>query len=166
MEISGWVEPVDVVISCGTLEHTDRPWETLLAMGGLVPPGGELIITCPYFLNIRGFVWMALQTLLNVPMSLSDLHFISPFDIDDWLRDTPLSVQRVQTFDHSRANGELMLVDFRKRLTNALRDANLDNSRVEAFVEWLGKVVSYREASGAAALDGATALYVIQKSDG
>lgn len=165
MEISGWKEPVDVVISCGTLEHTDKPRETLLAMGELVPYGGEVLITCPYFLNIRGFIWMALQTLLKVPMSLSDLHFISPFDIDDWLRGTPLTLRRVQTFDQSRANGELMLVDLRKRLANALRDARLDNSQVEAFVGWLTKVVSYREAVGTANLEGATALYVIQKSE-
>jgi len=164
-EISGWKEPVDVVISCGTLEHTDKPWETLLAMCELVPPGGQVILTCPYFLNIRGFIWMALQTLLKVPMSLTDLHFISSFDIEAWLRGTSMSLKQVQPFDESIANGERMLVDLRKRLTNALRDANLDNSRVEEFVEWLEKVVNYRQTSGAPSLGGATALYVIQKSE-
>jgi 2-polyprenyl-3-methyl-5-hydroxy-6-metoxy-1,4-benzoquinol methylase len=164
-EISGWREPVDVVISCGTLEHTDKPWETLLAMCDLIPPGGEVILTCPYFLNIRGFIWMALQTLLNVPMSLTDIHFISSFDIEDWLRGTSMSLKRVHPFDESIANGERMLVDLRKRLTNALRDANLDNTRVQEFVGWLEKVVNYREESGAPSLGGATALYVIQKSE-
>lgn len=165
MEISGWNEPVDVVISCGTLEHTDNPRETLLAMGDLVPADGELIVTCPCFLNIRGYVWMALHTLLNVPMSLTDLHCIAPFDIETWLHGTALNLKRVQTIDNSRANGELMLVDLKKRLNNALRDANLDNSQVEDFVVWLRKVVRYREMSGAPSLDGAIALYVIQKSE-
>lgn len=111
---------------------------------------------------------MALYTLLEVPMSLTDLHFMSPFDIEEWLLDTPLRLQRVKTFDHSRANGPLMITDLRKRLTNALRDADLDNSRVESFIDWLDKVVRHREATGDdtdAAIDGgATALYVIRKT--
>ena len=56
-----------------------------------------------------------------------------------------------------------MLTDLQKRLTNALRDAKLDNTQVEAFIEWLRKVVHYREANDAGTLDGATALYLIQK---
>ena len=163
MDLHEWKDTVDVVVSCGTLEHMDRPWDTLVAMGELIPAGGEIIISCPCFLNIRGFVWMVLQILLDVLMSLTDLHFISPFDIEEWLCDTPLRLVRVQTFDYLRGNGPLMLTDLRKRLTNALRDANLDNSKVEAFIEWLEKVVHYREATGAGVLDGATALYVIQK---
>ena len=99
LNLDDWKELVDVVVSCGMLEHTDRPWDTLAAMSGLLPPGGELIITCPHFLNIRGLIWMALQTLLKVPMSLTDVHFISPFDFDNWLYDTPLRLVRVQTFD-------------------------------------------------------------------
>lgn len=165
MNLLDWKEPVDVIVSCGTLEHTDRPWDTLVAMGNLIPPGGEIIVTCPCFLNIRGFIWMALQTLLNVPMSMTDVHFISPFDIENWLQNTPLRLMRVQTFDYSRGNGELMLTDLKKRLTNALRDAKLDNTQVEAFIEWLEKVVRYREQNNTGGLDGATALYLIQKTE-
>lgn len=163
MNLLDWKEPVDVVVSCGTLEHMDRPRDTLAMMGQLVPAGGELIITCPCFLNIRGFIWMALQTLLNVPMSLTDLHSISPFDIENWLHDTPLRLIRVQTFDYPQGNGHLMLTDLQKRLPKVLTDAKLDNTRVQAFIEWLEKVVHYREANNTGTLDGATALYLIQK---
>lgn len=162
----GWKEPVDVIVSCGTLEHMDKPWDTLVTMAQLIPPGGEIIITCPYFLNIRGFIWMALQILLNVPMSLTDMHFISPFDVEEWLRDIPLQLVRVKTFDYSQGNGPLMLTDLQKRLANALRDAKLDNTQVKPFIEWLEKVVRYREVSNADALGGATALYLMQKPKG
>ena len=166
MELHEWKDTVDVIVSCGTLEHMDRPWDTFAVMGKLIPVGGQIIITCPCFLNIRGFIWMALQTLLNVPMSLTDVHFISPFDIEEWLRDSPLQLVRAETFDYSRGNGPLMLTDLRKRLTNGLRDASLNNTGVEAFIEWLGKVVNYIERNRAGALDGATALYMIEKVDG
>jgi len=166
MELHEWRETVDVIVSCGTLEHMDRPWDTFAMMSKLIPAGGQIIITCPCFLNIRGFVWMGLQTLLNVPMSLTDVHFISPFDIEEWLRDTRLQLVQTESFDYSRGNGPLMLADLRKRLTNALRDASLDNTRVEAFIGWLGKVVHYMERTRPSALDGATALYMIQKVDG
>ena len=106
---------------------------------------------------------MALQTLLNIPMSLTDLHFISPFDIEEWLKDQTLLLVRVHTFDNSKGNGSLMLTDLKKRLTNALRDAKLDNSRVQTFIEWLEKVVRYRKVNNAGGLDGATALYLIKK---
>src|SRR5262249_10269907 len=120
---------------------------------------------CPHFLNIRGFIWMTLQTLLGVPMSLSDLHFISPFDVQSWLQNTSLRLVRHDTFDKSKANGSLMLTDLQKRLRSALRDAALDNSRVDEFIKWLEKVVSYQSEIAALNLDGATALYVLEKVD-
>ncbi len=162
LELAAWTKPVNVIVSCGTLEHMDRPWEVLANMGQLLRPSGELIITCPYFLNIRGFIWMALQLLLDVPMSLTDLHFISPFDIETWVKDTLLQLVRVTTFDESLGNRTLMVRDLRKRLTNALRDAKLDASRVDRFIAWLEDAVRYRQQNGNAPLGGATALYLLR----
>ena len=59
-----------------------------------------------------------------------------------------------------------MLTDLQKRLTNALRDAKLDNTQVKPFIEWLEKVVRYREVNNADTLGGATALYLMQKPKG
>jgi 2-polyprenyl-3-methyl-5-hydroxy-6-metoxy-1,4-benzoquinol methylase len=160
-----WRSPVDLIVSCGAIEHTDSPLETLRMMESLIPRGGQIILTCPHFLNIRGFIWMTLQTLLGVPMSLSDLHFISPFDVQSWLQNTALRLVRQDTFDKSKANGSLMLTDLQKRLSNALRDAGLDNSRVDEFIKWLEKVVRYQSEIAALTLDGATALYVLEKVD-
>lgn len=155
---------VDCIVSCGTLEHTDSPKETLRTMERLIPTGGHILLTCPHFLNIRGFVWMTLQTLLNVPMSLTDLHFISPFDMRTWIEGTSLRIVKHETCDQSRANASLMLTDLRKRLHNALRDAKLDNQRVNEFIDWLSKVVEYRSERGEPDLDGATALYLLEKA--
>jgi len=156
-----WDEPVDVVISCGTLEHMDDPRAELGRMIEMVGGTGTVILTCPYFLNLRGFVWMTLALLLDVPMSLTDRHFLSPFDFEAWLDGTGMQLSRTVPFDYDRANGPLMLVDMQKRLTNALRDAGLPNDRVEHALDWFGKVVAYEARTNPGRLGGANALYVI-----
>lgn len=156
-----WNDEVDVVVSCGTLEHMPQPRQELSRMIELVGGRGTIILTCPYFLNIRGFVWMSLALLLDVPMSLTDRHFISPFDIEAWLVDTPMQLKRVQPFDYDRANGAQMLTDMKKRLTNALRDANLPNDKVDRALDWLGKVVEYENRTTPGRFGGSNALYVI-----
>lgn len=161
MALDDWLEPVNVVISCGTLEHFDDPGATLRRMIEIAGVGGEVIVTCPYFLNIRGFVWMTLVKLLDVPMSLTDLYFISPFDIERWLEDTNHRLKGVVPFDFDRANGRRMLEDMEKRLTNALRDADLPNEQVPALMNWLADVVAYFERTGGPDLGGRNALYHI-----
>jgi 2-polyprenyl-3-methyl-5-hydroxy-6-metoxy-1,4-benzoquinol methylase len=157
------VKQVDVVVSNGTLEHLDDPAAALRHMGDLVPYGGELLISCPCFLNIRGLVWMTLQYLLDVPMSLTDLWFISPFDIEEWLGEGDLRLERTLSLDYSRGNGELMLRDLEKRLPNALRDAGLDGAQVQRLMDWLTKLVRYRIAHELCDLEGATMIYYIRK---
>ena len=156
-----WSDVVDVVVSCGTLEHMQEPRQELRRMIELVDGKGTIILTCPYFLNIRGFVWMSLALLLDVPMSLTDRHFISPFDVEGWLVDTPMRLERVQPFDYERANGLPMLVDMKKRLINALRDANLPNDKVDRALDWLSKVVEYESRTTPGRFGGSNALYVI-----
>lgn len=161
MSAADWTEPVDVILSCGTLEHMDDPGEELRRMVSLTATGGEVIVTCPYFVNLRGFVWMTLAKLFDTPMSLTDRHLISPFDIEGWLERTTHRLHRTIAFDFDRANGRLMLEDMRKRLTNALRDGGLPNDRVPALMDWLGAVVDYHERTAQPSLGGRNALYHI-----
>ena len=101
-----------------------------------------MIHTCPSFLNIRGYVWMSLSILFEVPMSLTDLHFICPFDMEDWAKKLDMKIEW-HTIDEDVGNGKRLIVDMEKRLTNALRDAGLDNSRVPKLIEWLNKAIQY-----------------------
>ncbi len=82
---------------------------------------------------------MSLALLLDVPMSLTDRHFISPFDIEDWLEGTSMRLVRVQSFDYERANGHHMLLVMNKRLNNTLRDTSLPNYKVDTILAWLEK---------------------------
>ena len=152
---------VDFFVPCGTLEHMPEPHQEMHRMIELVDRKGTITLTYPYFLNIRDFVWMTLTLLLDLPMSLIDRYFISPFDIGGWLAYTPTQLVSVQPFDYDRANGPQMSVDMKKRLTNALSDANLPNDKIDGALEWLGKVVEYENPMTSGRFGGSNSLSVI-----
>jgi len=159
-------ERYDVVITLGTAEHLDDPALFLRKMASFLNSSGEIILACPHFLNPRGYVWMALAKLLNVPMSLSDLHFIHPWDIEVWAKSAGLKASLVTTVDKDWACGDRLIRDFNKRLRNALRDANLSNTGVDSYISYLEELVNYLGKDGAQAnIDGATAFYRLTQSE-
>jgi 2-polyprenyl-3-methyl-5-hydroxy-6-metoxy-1,4-benzoquinol methylase len=150
----------DCIVMQEVIEHTDNPFATIDILCHHLKPEGHLILTCPSFLNIRGYVWMTLQTLFDVPMSLTDKHFISPFDMEEWAEKLNLQLSW-HTFRQKQAVGEGLVFDMKKRLTSALRDADMDNSRVDLLLEWLLKASDYEADSKS---NGAKALYHFIKS--
>ena len=67
----------------GVLEHLDKPFKTLRSIIiANLKKNGQFITSSPSFLNPRGYVWMTLQLLFDVPMSLTDIHFLCPFDFE------------------------------------------------------------------------------------
>ena len=85
---------------------------------------------------------MTLQMLLDVPMSLSDLHFFTPDDFIKFAKKNDAEIE-IDTFDQDWGGGERTILDFKKRLVNALRDAKLDNTRVDTFLSWLETALPY-----------------------
>jgi hypothetical protein len=49
------------------------------------------------------------------------------------------------TIAHDWGGGQRTILDYRKRLVNALSDAKLDNSKVTEFLIWLEKAIPYFE---------------------
>jgi SAM-dependent methyltransferase len=146
----------DRVVLQGVLEHLDKPFEELRYIRrALLRPGGSIITSSPSFLNPRGYVWMTLLLLLDVPMSLSDLHYLCPFDFEEFAESDGLSLKYAST-NHDWGGGELTIIDFKKRLTNALRDAKLNNQNVDRFLVWLEKAVQYYRPEE---FSGATVVY-------
>jgi len=181
-EVAEGCEPptYDVVLAQEVLEHMDDPGQSLKDWAQYVKPGGHLIITCPSFLNPRGIVWMTLQVLLDVPMSLTDLHFINVWDMAKWSKDAGLVLKNMKSIRHDVGWGDLMVDDLRKRLNNALADRGIAfvsdgegerpyirdefHPAVDRFLIWL------RQASGfmdprAKVMTGACSLYVMQKPE-
>ena len=147
----------NVVVAQEILEHTDDPFLYLEVWASLLVPGGEMIVTCPSFLNPRGMIWMTLQTLLDVPMSLTDLHFIAPWQMEEWAEELGFTIEW-STFRYDLGSGEQMKVDMSKRLHNALRDAGLahDKDRIAELLAWVEKAGTYQTANGSS---GAGAIY-------
>jgi len=132
----------DVVVLQEVIEHLDRPADAVRDLMQMTrDPDGRLVVTCPNFTNLRGHVWMTLQLLFDVPMSLTDLHFLSPFDLMRIADEIGLALEWT-TFAHDRVYGEKLITDMRKRLTNALHDASMDDSKVERLLDWLASAQS------------------------
>ena len=165
-DIMNWTPPClfDVIVTLGTVEHLDEPARFLERMTEFLTDEGTIIIACPHFLNPRGYVWMALATLLEVPMSLSDLHFIHPWHMKQWASELGMNAELVTTVDRDWAYGQRLLRDYGKRLRNALRDASLPTDKVDAYVGYLDNLVQHLKSEGAGSgMDGATALYRLRR---
>ena len=105
-------EKYDVIVMAGVLEHVNDPFAMLSRlMKYNLNRHGVLISASPSFLNPRGYVWMALQMLLDVPMSLSDLHFFLPNDFDQFGEEHNYKVQN-NTISHDWGGGEKTILDF------------------------------------------------------
>jgi len=142
----------DVIVMAGVLEHTDDPWTFLdLILSRNLRLNGAVISVSPSFMNPRGYVWMALQMLVGVPMTKTDLVFFSPKDFQSYADSRNLSLE-LTTFDQEWGAGDRLISDFQKRLPNALRDRGLDTNGVEIFLDWLEGSTQYfsrNEMSGA-----------------
>jgi 2-polyprenyl-3-methyl-5-hydroxy-6-metoxy-1,4-benzoquinol methylase len=154
----------DVVVSCGTIEHSDDPSQFLARLSALTNDKADIVITCPHFINLRGFTWMTLANLLDVPMSLTDIHFIHPWHVKRWAMENSLSLESMSSFDYDRGNGAWMIHDLKKRLTNALQDAGLDNTCVDLHLEYLLHLSEHLHNGVTHDLEGATAAYLLQKT--
>ena len=131
----------DIVILQGVLEHLDNPFEELLYIKNNLMKK-YIITSSPSFINPRGYTLMTLALLLDVPVSLTDKYFICPFDIEEFCEKNNLNLEFTSTY-LDWAAGESTIRDFNRRLRNALKDANLDNSKVDRYLEWLSKSVKY-----------------------
>lgn len=155
----------DIIISNGTLEHMDDPLGTLEKCASLLNDGGLIYLTCPHFYNLRGIIWITLQKLFDVPMSLTDIHSITPLDIERWSRFLGLEIVKTQSYDFHRATGTILLNDLRKRLNNALADAKMDNSKVDKLLEFCADFILYQESfENQIQLEGQNMLYVLRKA--
>lgn len=152
----------DVVVLQGVLEHFDEPFSELdYILQTLVRQDGVLISSSPSFLNPRGYVWMTLQLLFDVPMSLTDQHFLCPFDFENYAKANGLSLA-FRSIDQEKGCGERLVIDLQKRLKNALEDAGMDNSKVDRLLEWLAQASQYHHRDE---FSGATVAYRLSRKN-
>lgn len=133
----------DVIVMSGVLEHIDKPFHLLKKLLKFnLNKKGSIIFLSPSFMNPRGYVWMTLQILLDVPMSLTDIHFFSPSDIIKFSKKNNCLLN-FTTIAHDWGGGKKTITDFKKRLVNALKDAKLNNKKVKKFLIWMEDAIKY-----------------------
>lgn len=136
----------DTVVMQGVLEHMDDPGETLRYIKKVFKPR-TIISSSPCWFNPRGVVLQTLYRLFDLPITLADLHYLSPKDME--LDGYKLTWKDV---DHDWASGQKMIDDLENRLPKVLVD-------VEANV---GKLISWLKEVPPQGL-GATIIYHLEK---
>ncbi len=128
----------DVIISLGTLEHLDHPFEILKKFKKMLKPGGHIIITCPNWTNPRGYVLMTLWHLFRARITLADLNYFTPLEFEYWADKLGMRLTW-KTVDQEWGHGEKCIRDFERRLPNVARDSNLPTTpaRIKEFTKWL-----------------------------
>lgn len=126
------------IVLQGVLEHLDDPFKELKWMiDNLLKEHGDIITSSPNFINTRGIVWMTLALLFNVPMSLTDLHFLHPDQFLKFAEENGYRLVSRGSCDMSWGWGNDMIEDFKKRLPNALGDAKMNTLGVPKLLKWL-----------------------------
>lgn len=136
----------DVVVMQGVLEHMDDPKETLEYIRDNFEPD-TIISSSPCWFNPRGVVLQTLYQLFDLPITLADLHYLSPQDME--LEGYKLTYK---TVDYDWASGQKMIDDLANRLPKVLMNVE---ANVEKLISWLKKV----PPQGL----GATIIYYLEK---
>ena len=85
---------------------------------------------------------MTLKYLFESPVTLADLHYLTPLNHQKWAQKLNMSL-KFRTIEKSWAHGDLLLSDFKRRLPNVLRDSKLPNNkkRINNLIKWLREYV-------------------------
>jgi 2-polyprenyl-3-methyl-5-hydroxy-6-metoxy-1,4-benzoquinol methylase len=137
-EIKDVKDSFDVIISNGTLEHMDDPLSVLQQYKSMLKKGGSLIMTCPNWLNPRGYMLQTLWHMFEAPITLADIHYLTPLDFEEWSKDLNMDLDWF-TVDHEWGGGMKMIEDFKRRLPNVSRDAkwSVSQEQIDGFLKWL-----------------------------
>ncbi len=74
----------DLITMSEVIEHVSEPVFSLKQISKLLKKNGILILSCPNFNNFRGYTYMTLLKLFDLPMSLADLRQVTHNDIEKW----------------------------------------------------------------------------------
>ena len=155
-------EKFDVIVSIGVIEHMDEPFEILKFLKSRLNPKGKIIITTPNWTNPRGYILMTLNLLFDAPITLADLHYLTPAEHIKWAKNLRMNL-KWKTIEKSWAHGNDLILDFERRIPNVLRDAKLPKNKknIKKLIDWLkDDVITF---DNSLENSGAVGLYVYSK---
>jgi len=149
----------DIIVSLGTLEHMDNPFQILKKFKNFLKNNGKIIITSPNWTNPRGYMLMCLYLLFDAPITLADLHYLTPKDFEIWAKKLNMNL-KWNTFDKSWAHGKVLIDDFKHRLPNVLSDMKIRSNKKNTsnLIKWIEKNVLPFDNS--LPHSGATGMYI------
>ena len=155
-------EKFDIIVSIGTIEHMDNPIKIIKKLKSCLNKNGKIILTTPNWTNPRGYVLMTLYFLFNAPITLADLHYLTPNEHLKMAKKLNMKL-KWRTIEASWGNGKIMIKDFEKRIPNILKDMNkkIDKKQIKLFLKWLKDNVS--DMNNSLPQNGAIGLYVYSK---
>lgn len=138
IDVTNVKERFDIIVSIGTLEHMDEPYKILKKLKSHLKPNGKIIITTPNWTNPRGYILMTLWYLFHAPVTLADLHYLTPIDHEKWAKRLGMDM-KWRTIEKSWAHGDVLIKDFKRRIPNVLTDAKLPNKKenILSLIKWL-----------------------------
>jgi len=151
----------DVIVLVGTLEHMDNPLKILKICKKHLNKNGKIIITVPNWLNPRGYVLLSLYFLLNAPITLADIHYLSPVDFTKWSKTLNMKLHW-KTLNRSWAYGDVMIKDLKRRLPKIFSDLGMEkNQNISDLIKWLKQ--NTIQFNNELPHTGAIGLYVLTK---
>ena len=143
----------DIALLSEVLEHLDDPGGTLHKLHRHLNENGVLVVSCPSFINFRGYIWMALQEIFGLCMSPSDIRQIYPHDIEKWAEDTGFSVDIQAGLYYDWAWANEAVPDMKRRIRLALEDKKKEIPAwkavpvdLEALDAYLDSQIEYHKA--------------------
>jgi len=131
----------DIAVMVGVLEHVPDPVTTLRSLGSIIADDGLLITSSPNFVNLRGFSYMTLLTLLDLPLSLADVRQVDEQAMQEWSTAAGWSYEQCLGAIYRFGWDERAAADMTKRLPLAVRDAKLEYGfDYGAYSSWLTRV--------------------------
>lgn len=142
MDVFELKDKFDVIVSIGTLEHTDDPLKTLKFLKQHLSKNGKIIITTPNWTNTRGYMLITLLHLFDAKITLLDLHYLSPVNFIEWSKKLHMNL-KWKTFDYSWAHGTTLVNDFKKRIPKIMSELGFKktNNEVDDLINWIKKHV-------------------------
>ena len=140
-------EKFDVILISEVLQHVENPQNTLKKCKKLLNKNGYVIVNIPCFNNFRGDVWLTLQNLFHLPMSLTDTFQISPNEIEVMSKKAGLKLEKIVGMSYDWAWDEWGIEDIKRRISLAVKDAKLDKiSDLKSINQWLdSKLIENRQ---------------------
>jgi len=128
----------DVILISEVLQHVNNPQATLFRCKKILNKHGFVIINIPSFDNFRGAVWLTLQKLFKLPMSLTDTFQISADQMYSIAKKAGFNVVKTVGISYDWAWAEWGINDIKRRVFLATTDARLERlADFQSMNEWL-----------------------------